>query len=84
MITLILNLVSRLLDVYQLLVVVYVVLSWLNIPANKWTEMLRSVIEPVLTPVRRLMAKYLPTNWMRIDWSPAALLLIIEIVEWLL
>lgn len=84
MISMIVGLIGKLLDVYQLLVILYVVLAWLKVPANQWTEMLRSVIEPVLAPVRRLMAKYLPANWMRIDWSPAALLVVIEIVQILL
>lgn len=84
MISLLLNLLSKVLDVYQLLVILYVVLAWLKVPANQWTEMLRSVIEPVLAPVRKLMAKYLPQNWMRVDWSPAALIVVIEIIQWLL
>ncbi|MBQ8200424.1 MAG: YggT family protein [Clostridia bacterium] len=78
------GLASGLLDVYKLLIIAYVVLSWMRIPANRWTELLRSVIEPALTPVRRLLAKYLPREWQKLDWSPVALYLIITVIQWLL
>ncbi len=84
MIRSLIGLVGGLLNVYKLLIVIYAIVSVLNIPANKWTELLRSVIEPVLAPVRRLMAKYLPASWLRIDWSPAALFILVTVIQWLL
>ncbi len=84
MIRALLGLVGKLLDLYKILIVVYVVLEILHVPANKWTEMLRSVIEPALAPVRKLMAKYLPKEWMKIDWSPVALFLLATVIQWLL
>lgn len=84
MIRALIGLVGSLLNVYKLLLVVYVVLQVMDIPANKWTEMLRSIIEPALVPVRRLMARYLPAKWQRFDWSPAALFILLTVVQWLL
>ncbi|MBQ8554975.1 MAG: YggT family protein [Clostridia bacterium] len=78
------NLIVALLDVYKLLLIVYVVLSWMKVSANKWTELLRSVIEPVLNPIRKFMAQKLPTDWQKIDWSPVVLWVLISIVQWLL
>lgn len=78
------GLIEGLLDVYKLLIVVYCVISVLNISANKWTELLRSIIEPLLVPIRKLLAQYLPKNWQILDWSPAVLFILATIVQWLL
>ena len=42
------TLLSMLLSVYELVLVVYVVMSWIHPAANKWTELVRSLVEPVL------------------------------------
>ena len=69
---------------YKLLVVIYFILKLLKVPANKWTALLDSVIEPVLNPIRKLVNQYLPQKWQIIDWSPVALFLLITVVQWLL
>ena len=71
---------NTLLSLYKLAVIAYVAISWLRLPANKWTELLRLLVEPVLTPIRRLLVRRLPSNWQMLDWSPAALLLLLEIL----
>ena len=78
------DLIVGLLDLYKLLIVVYCIISVLKLSANKWTELLRSVIEPLLVPIRKLLAQYLPKDWQKIDWSPAALYILVTIVQWLL
>ena len=69
---------------YKLLVVIYFILKLLKVPANKWTALLDSVIEPVLNPIRKLVNQHLPQKWQIIDWSPVALFLVITVVQWLL
>lgn len=78
------GLIEGLLDVYKLMIIAYCIISLLNIAANKWTELLRSVIEPLLTPIRRLLAQHLPKQWQILDWSPAVLFILVTIVQWLL
>lgn len=78
------GLIEGLLDVYKLLIIAYCIISLLNIPANRWTELLRSVIEPLLIPIRKLLAQHLPKQWQILDWSPAVLFLLVTIVQWLL
>ncbi len=78
------GLIEGLLDVYKLAIIAYVVISLLRIPANKWTEMLRSIIEPLLAPIRSLLHQYLPNKYQILDWSPAALFLLVCVVQWLL
>lgn len=78
------GLIEGLLDVYKLLIIVYCLISLLKTSANKWTELLRSIIEPLLTPIRKLVAQHLPQNWQIIDWSPVVLFILVNIVQWLL
>ena len=78
------GLIHGLLDLYKLLIIVYCVISLMKISANKWTELLRSIIEPLLIPIRKLLAQYLPKNWQVLDWSPAVLYILVTIVQWLL
>ena len=78
------GLISGILDVYKLAIVAYVIINLLRVPANKWTEMLRSIIEPLLAPLRRLLGRYLPEKWQILDWSPLALFLLTSLVQWLL
>lgn len=80
----ILRIINLLLDVYKLLVVVHFVLTLIKVPANRWTTLLDSLVEPVLSPIRRLLTAKLPKNWQIIDWSPIALVIAITILQWIL
>ena len=77
-------LLNALLNVYRLAIIAYGVIGMLRIPANKWTEMLRSIIEPVREPVRKLLARYLPAKWQIMDWSLVAMIVLTFVVQWLL
>ncbi len=84
MIRMLFGLVEGLLDVYKLLIVAYCIISIMGMNANKWTEMLRSIIEPLLAPIRKVIHQYVPRKWCVIDWSPAVLFLLVCVVQWLL
>ena len=75
------TLLSMLLSVYELVLVVYVVMSWIHPAANKWTELVRSLVEPVLEPIRRLLRRHLPARWQIMDWSVLVLWLLIGIAR---
>lgn len=78
------GIINFVLDVYKLLIVVHVILSLVNVSANRWTTLLSSVVEPVLKPIRRALAEKLPAKWQIIDWSPVALLIAIVVIQWIL
>ena len=84
MFSIIFGLIHGLLNVYKLLVIAYCVISLMGISANKWTELLRSVVEPLLLPIRKLVAQYLPKAWQIIDWSPVVLIILVSLVQWIL
>ena len=78
------GLLRGLLDVYKLAIIAYFIIDLLHVPANKWTEMLRSIIEPVREPIRKLLARCLPAQWQITDWSLLAMFLLTYVVQWLL
>ena len=84
MFSIIFGLIHGLLNVYKLLVIAYCVISLMGISANKWTELLRSVVEPLLLPIRKLLAQYQPKAWQIIDWSPVVLIILVSLVQWIL
>ena len=84
MLTKLIGLVEGLLNVYKLAIMAYVVLGWLRIPANRWTEWLRAIVEPLLNPLRTLLYRLIPRKWMFFDYSPLALYLLVGVVQWLL
>ena len=59
---LIYSVLSMLLSLYEVVLFIYVVLSWIHPAANKWTELVRSLVEPVLAPIRRLLRQHLPAS----------------------
>ena len=78
---LIYSLLSTLLSLYEIVLFIYVVMSWIHPSASKWTELVRSLVEPVLQPIRRLLMRHLPSRWQIIDWSVLALWLIIGLAR---
>lgn len=47
--------VGWIVNVYTLLLFVYAILSWIPDLRGRWTYYLASIIEPVLTPIRRVI-----------------------------
>ncbi|MBR4080212.1 MAG: YggT family protein [Clostridia bacterium] len=75
------SLINLAISLYRLCIIAYVALSWLRIPANQWTELLRRLVEPVLAPIRRLLVRRLPSQWQMLDWSPVVALLLLSILD---
>lgn len=71
------SLLAALIDVYSLVVLVAVILSWIPIdPRNPVVQLTESVVEPVLAPIRRA----LPAAG-GIDFSPMILLLLLRLIR---
>jgi YggT family protein len=47
--------IARLLQIYVLVMLVYALVSWVPSLRGKWTEYVAMLVEPVLTPVRRII-----------------------------
>ena len=67
----------------RLALVVYMVLYFLRVPANKWTELLHSIVDPALDLTRQLMRRYLPQlTGKGFDWSPVVLFVVLLVLGW--
>ncbi len=69
---------------YELAVIVHFVLALVKPAANKWTELLSSLVEPALKPIRRLLVEKLPAKYQSFDWSHVVLILLVAIIRVLL
>ena len=78
------GLIGLVVGIYGLLVLVHFILTLIKVPANKWTTMLASIVEPALAIVRPVVNQILPKKWQIIDWSPVALILVLSVVDGIL
>lgn len=70
--------------VLKVLLLLYMAITWLYPKANKWTELLRKVMEPALYPIRVILNQKLPANWQQFDLSPVVALLLVTLIAWIL
>jgi YggT family protein len=47
--------VAKVLQLYTLIMLIYALVSWVPSIRGKWTEYVAMLVEPVLTPVRRII-----------------------------
>jgi YggT family protein len=67
---------SRLLQIYWVVMLVYAVVSWIPSLRGRWTDYVAMLVEPVLLPVRRIIP---PLGGLDI-----AFLVVILLVSWLI
>lgn len=72
------RLVAFMLDIYTWIIIAAAVISWVSPdPYNPVVQLLRRVTEPVLRPIRRVLAPY-QTG---LDFSPLVAILIIQFIQ---
>lgn len=79
MILLLINIVNFLASTLTLIVLADVILSYFMSPWHPFKRALDNVVEPLLSPIRRVV----PPLGM-IDFSPVVLIIAIQIVQWIL
>ena len=84
MIDLVFRILYLALWLFDVALLIYVAMSWLRPTANRWTELLRKIVEPVLNPIRRILVEKLPPRWQIFDWSTLVAWLLVELVRYLL
>lgn len=71
---------ARLIDLYSLVVLLAVIVSWLSLPRdNPLVRATQALTEPVLAPIRKLVP---PVGGL--DFSPMILLILLQILKGLL
>ena len=80
---LLLSLVDFILSLFNLCLLIYVILSWVRPAANRFTELINRIVEPVLTPVRNFLRLHGPSSWSisGVDFSPVVLWILIGLVR---
>lgn len=81
---LIYQLLSACISAYELALLIYVILSWIRPSANRWTELLRSVVEPPLRPIRSFVMRHIPLRWQFLDWSVLVMWFLLDLAKNLL
>lgn len=79
--SILMSLVYQLIGLFDMLLLIYCILSWIPMPANQFVVVLRRIMEPVLTPIRQVLARFLPRSWQVIDLSPIAAWVLLSIVR---
>ena len=75
------GLIDTLLNLFSILLWIHVILSWVRPAQNQWINLLNSIVEPVLAPIRRFLQRYLPSQLQVFDFSPIACWLLISLVR---
>ena len=77
------NLILFVLALISWVLLIYVIMA-LIVPQNKYTVMVGKYVEPVLSPIRKLLFQWFPKlSQLGVDFSPLALYLVIQIASWL-
>ena len=74
-VAIIVQLIGLMANLLTILIFVWVILSWIMPPYNPVREALDRIVEPMLSPIRRII----PMAGM-IDFSPMILMILIEII----
>ena len=74
-VTILVQLIGLMANLLTILIFVWVILSWIMPPYNPVREALDRIVEPMLSPIRRII----PMAGM-IDFSPMILMILIEII----
>lgn len=71
------GLVATLIDLYSLVVIVSVVLSWIQVsPYHPVSQVTRALVDPVIEPIQRLLPSVAG-----LDFSPMVLLILLQMLK---
>ncbi len=74
------SLLARLLDAYQVLIVVWAIMSWIPSRPGSQTEAFRSALGTLVEPYVNIFRRVIPPVG-GVDFSPILALLVLQIVE---
>lgn len=76
------NVIVALINFYSILIVVYVLMSWIPRGSARIVEDIRSVLASVCEPYLGLFRRIIPPLGM-VDFSPIVAILVLELISWL-
>lgn len=75
---------NKFFELLEWLILIRIILSWLPIGRNMITDILYTLTEPILGPVRSMMDKSPLGGGMMIDFSPVIALFVLRLIHMLL
>jgi YggT family protein len=77
------NFIHRLIQLYILIIIVEVILSYFMSPFHPARQFIARLVEPALTPIRRLLSRATGSALGAIDFSPLVLIILLQILDML-
>ena len=77
------NVILALINFYSILIVIYVLMSWIPQGAARIVEDIRSVLASICEPYLRLFRRFIPPLGI-VDISPIVAILVLELLGWLI
>ena len=77
------NVLLALINFYSILIVVYVLMSWIPQGASRIVEDIRSVLASICEPYLGIFRRIIPPLGM-VDFSPIVAILVLELIGWLI
>ena len=78
------GLIGIVLGLYTLVLIAYIVINLIKPTANKWTELIRALAEPVVAPIRKILVAKLPRKYQVFDWAPVVAIIAIAVIGWVI
>ncbi len=78
---LLMDTISMLFSLINFILLIRIILSWLPIGRNAFTNILYSLTEPLLAPIRNLLNKSPISEGLMVDFSPIILVIVLSFIE---
>ncbi len=72
--------IYQLFRIYSIILVIYVLMSWIPYGASKWVEDIRSVLGSISEPYLGLFRRIIPPIGM-VDFSPVIAIIVLQFLE---
>jgi YggT family protein len=70
-------------DVYTILIIAWIILSWVRLPYNVWINRVRTFLDDTVSPYVGIFRRFLPM-FGPLDLSPMAALIVLRVIETIL
>lgn len=81
---LLVNLLRSAIYLFEIALLIYMIYPYFSKVRSTFYQLLSRICEPVLSPIRDILNKYLPVKWQRIDLSPLVAIILSGVVVMIL
>ncbi len=77
----ILNILRTAILLYEIAFMIYMLYPFFTKVKSVFYQTLERICEPALVPIRRLITRYVPRKWLKVDWSALVAVFLCGIVR---